>query len=212
MSGLDWYDWHSPYDDEQSPLSERLAIVQRLIADALDTMPVGPIRAVSMCAGQGRDLIDVAARHPRGRDVRARLVELDRRNADQARDNAAASGLDGIEVQVGDAADLSHYADAVPADLVLVCGVFGNISDDDIRRTIEALPQLCASDAVVVWTRHRVDPDLTPAIRGWFAASGFDEVEFVGPADRYYGVGSHHFRGATEALRPDQVVFEFVRV
>jgi hypothetical protein len=212
MSGLDWYDWHSPYDDEQSPLRERLIIVQRLIADALDTMPPGPIRAVSMCAGQGRDLIEVAARHRRGADVRARLVELDTRNAEQARANASARGLDGIDVVVGDAADLSNYRDAVPADLVLVCGVFGNISDDDIRRTVEALPQLCATGAVVVWTRHRVDPDLTPTIRGWFAATGFDEVEFVGPADRYYGVGSHRFGGRPEPLRPEQVVFEFVRV
>jgi hypothetical protein len=210
MSDLDWFDWHSPYDDEGSPLSERLAVVQRLIADALDQAPPGPIRAVSMCAGQGRDLIEVAARHPRGPDVSARLVELDRRNAEVASANAEAADLDRIEVVVGDAGALANYAGAVPADLVLVCGVFGNISDDDIRRTVFVLPQLCAPGASVVWTRHRVDPDLTPTIRRWFAEVGFVEVAFVGPTDRLFGVGAHRYCGDPTTLDTARTVFEFV--
>jgi hypothetical protein len=32
---------------------------------------------ISLCAGQGRDLLGVLADHPRREDVRARLVELD---------------------------------------------------------------------------------------------------------------------------------------
>src|SRR6266511_1793903 len=67
------------------------------------------------------------------------------------------------------------------------CGVFGNIPDDDVHRTIDALPQFCARDATVIWTRHRGPPDLTPTIRGWFAGTGFVELGFestVAEADR----------------------------
>jgi hypothetical protein len=35
--------------------------------------------------------------------------------------------------------------------LVLVCGVFGNISAKDIEGTIARLPQLCADGATVIW-------------------------------------------------------------
>ena len=75
--GRDWHAWHDAYDDPGSSLAQRLAVVQARIAAALDVAPPGPLRAVSMCAGQGRDLIPVLASHPRGRDVTARLVELD---------------------------------------------------------------------------------------------------------------------------------------
>jgi hypothetical protein len=31
-------------------------------------------------------------------------------------------------------------AAALPADVLLLCGIFGNVSDDDIGRTVRALP------------------------------------------------------------------------
>jgi hypothetical protein len=124
--------------------------------------------------------------------------------------NVKAAGLDQIEVVVADAAALENYTGAVPADLVLVCGVFGNISDDDIRQTVLVLPQLCAPAATVVWTRHRVEPDLTPTIRGWFVEAGFHEVAFVGPTDRLFGVGAHRYRGEPASLDTERTVFEFV--
>ena len=64
MTGRDWRAWHEAYDDPGSQLARRLAAVQARIADALDTAPPGPLRAVSMCAGQGRDLIPVLAGPP----------------------------------------------------------------------------------------------------------------------------------------------------
>ena len=75
--GRDWHAWHDAYDDPGSSLAQRLRVVQARIAATLDAAPPGPLRALSMCAGQGRDLIPVLASHPRGRDVTARLVELD---------------------------------------------------------------------------------------------------------------------------------------
>ena len=73
------------------------------------------------------------------------------------------------------------YEGAVPADLVLVCGVFGNVPPDSIENTVRRLPQLCAPGATVIWTRHRRKPDLTPRIRGWFRAASFVEVSFHAP-------------------------------
>jgi hypothetical protein len=81
MGTRDWADWHTPYDDPSSPLSERLRLVQGHLRTVLDRSPVGPIRLISMCAGQGRDVIGVLTGHRRRADVRATLVELDDGNA-----------------------------------------------------------------------------------------------------------------------------------
>ena len=52
---------------------------------------------------------------------------------------------DQVRVVEGDASLCRWYEEAVPADLVLVCGVFGNISRSDLTRTIQALPGFCRS-------------------------------------------------------------------
>jgi hypothetical protein len=209
MTGTDWLEWHRPYDDPQSPLSRRLRAVQARISQALDSAPDGPIEIISMCAGQGRDLIGVLDGHPRRHDVHAVLVEADHRNAVIAAGSAERAGLKGIEVVVGDAAPTDVYAGAVPAHLVLVCGVFGNISDDDIERTIWFLPSLCAARATVVWTRHRRRPDRTVAIREWFAQQGFDEVGFDAPEDLVFGVGAHRLAEAPAPFAPGVRLFTF---
>jgi hypothetical protein len=204
----DWWEWHRPYDEPGSPLADRLAVVQGLVRDALDAAPEGPIRAISICAGQGRDLLGVLAEHPRAPDVRARLVELDERNAEVAR--RAAGPFPGIDVITGDAASTAAYDGAAPADLVLVCGVFGNITDDDILHTITLLPRLCAPDATVIWTRHRMQPDLTPQISEWFAAAGFAELSLVAPVDRFFAVGAQRLVVEPPPLGPTADLFTFV--
>ena len=35
----DWFEWHTPYDDPTSLLAQRLQVVQRMIAAALDARP-----------------------------------------------------------------------------------------------------------------------------------------------------------------------------
>jgi hypothetical protein len=80
MPAVDWQAWHDDYDVSDSPLYRRLLTVQAHVRAALDTAPSGPLRVVSGCAGQGRDLLDVLAEHPRREDVTARLVELGRRS------------------------------------------------------------------------------------------------------------------------------------
>ena len=70
----DWYAWHHDYDEPDTARAQRLAAIQDQIWTALDVAPPGALHAVSLCAGQGRDLIGVLAGHPRRDDVTARLV------------------------------------------------------------------------------------------------------------------------------------------
>ncbi len=209
MTKLDWQAWHRPYDDPDSPLSRRLHVVQELVRAVLDQAAPGSITAISICAGEGRDLLGVLADHPRSADVAARLVELDPRNAEAARETAGRAGLGGVEVVTGDASISNAYDGAIPADLVLVCGVFGNISDRDVAHTIAHLPMLCAPGATVIWTRHRKPPNLTIKIRQWFAKHRFEEIAFVSPANTW-GVGAHRFAGSHLPFTPDIKLFTFL--
>jgi hypothetical protein len=195
-------------------LSLRLRAVQSMVRAALDEIPADhpePIRMVSLCAGQGRDVIDVVATHPRGPSVSALLVELDPALAASARARAAELGVaDRIRVVEGDASQASLCVDAVPAHVVLLCGIFGNISAADITRTIQAMPGFCVAGGHVVWTRHRRPPDRTPSIRVDFAAAGFTELAFEAPDGAILGVGHHRLDGATAAFDPSQKLFQFV--
>jgi Putative methyltransferase len=204
----DWYDWHVGYDVPGTPLARRLAAVQEQVRTALDRARPGPLRAVSVCAGQGRDLIGALAGHPRQHDVRARLVEIDPRNASVARHAARAAGLPGVEVVTGDAARTDAYAGLAPADLVLVCGVFGNLTDADIERTVGYCTQLCARGGTVVWTRGRWAPDLLPQICDWFAGRGFEELWVSDPAESW-GAAAHRFTGTPDPLERGARMFTF---
>ncbi len=206
-----WVRWHQHYDDPSSPLSVRLRIVQSMVADVMSAAEEGPIRIVSVCAGQGRDVIDVLATHPRGVDTSALLVELDPVLVASARARAAAAGVTGqVRVVEGDAALSRWYADDVPADLVLVCGVFGNVSAADISRTIQALPGWCREGSEVIWTRHRRRPDATPFIRAEFAAAGFTEVAFEAPDGYVLSVGRNRLERPPGEFDPEATLFEFV--
>jgi hypothetical protein len=199
----DWAAWHGHYDDPASGLSRRLAVVQARIREALDQAGPGPIRVVSLCAGDGRDLLGILADHPRRSDVDARLVELDPELAARAAADPA-----GVNVVKGDAALTDHYGGWVPADLVLACGIFGNITDADVAGTIAALPEFAAPGGTVIWTRHRAEPDLVPSINTWFSEHDFD---LVWQSDRMagYGVGVHRFAGRTRPLRTGRRLFTF---
>jgi hypothetical protein len=209
VSERDWYTWHHDYDEPGTALTRRLAAVQDQIRTALYAAPPGPLPAVSLCAGQGRDLIGALAGHPRRDDVSARLVELDPRNAAAARAAAEAAGLPRVEVVTGDAALTDQYAGLVPAYLVLVCGVFGNMTDDDVRRTIGYCTQLCAHGGTVVWTRGRWEPDLVPQICDWFADRGF-ELGWVSDPAEGWGAGAHRFTAAPVPLERGARMFTFV--
>jgi hypothetical protein len=204
---VDWRTWHEDYADPDSALGRRLAVVQAQVRAAVDRCAPGPVRAISVCAGQGHDLTGVLAEHPRRVDVAARLVELDEHNALLARRAVEEAGL-GVEVVVADASMTDAYEGAVPADLVLLCGVFGNISAKDIANTVSHLPRLCASEATVIWTRHRHPPDLTPYIRETFERAGFGELAFEDSPP--FGVGANCLLAPPLPFSSSVRLFEFI--
>jgi hypothetical protein len=206
----DWVAWHTPYNDPSSPLSARLRQICSHLSQAIDQAPAGPVRLVSLCAGQGHDVIGALPDHPRRDEVRAVLVESDPRNADLARQAAAQAGLPQVEVREADAATVAGYADALPADVLLLCGIFGNVSERDVQRIIEAAPALCRMGGTVIWTRHRRPPDLTPQVRAWFADSGFDEVSFERLRNgARTGVGVSRLRCPPDIPLPGDRLFTF---
>jgi hypothetical protein len=210
MTQPDWLSWHDAYDQPDSSLARRLAAVQDRIRIALDEAPPGPLRAISMCAGQGRDLLGVLKDHPRRDDVTARLVELDERNAGKARQSADEAGLDRVEVLTGDASLTGNYSGIAPAYLVLACGLFGNMTHADIKRTIGYCTQLCAHGGTVIWTRGRFEPDIVPQVCEWFEERGFEEL-WVSDPGVGYGAGAHRFTAASDPLEPGARMFTFDR-
>lgn len=88
----DWLAWHQPYEDKASPLSRRLAVVQNEIRRLLPEKLTQPYTIVSLCAGQGDDLLGVLQDYPDAAQIRARLVELDGRNVATLREKPKAQG------------------------------------------------------------------------------------------------------------------------
>ena len=208
----DWYDWHDRYQPEAgSHLVRRLAVVQAALAGAFDARPAGPIRVASLCAGQGHDVLGVLADHRRADDVTAVLVEADGRNVEVTRRRIAEEPGGGtVTVIEGDAGNTSALADIVPVDVLLLCGMFGNISMADIETTIDTTPCLLTSGATVIWTRRSVPTDLTPRIRQRFTDLGFTELDFVNPDDDKFTVGTQRFDGAPQPFVADRHLFDFI--
>jgi hypothetical protein len=206
---MDWVAWHAAYDDPSSPLSERLRRVRSHLSSAIDNAPTGRVSLVSLCAGQGHDVLGVLPQHPRRDDVRAVLVEADVRNVGLARRAAAGQGLSQVEVRQADAGVVGSFADVLPADVLLLCGIFGNVGDREIQRTVRAAPALCRTGATVIWTRHRRLPDLTPQVREWFAESGFEEIAFDVLDTGVLSVGVNRLRRGPANTLPDERLFTF---
>jgi hypothetical protein len=205
----EWVEWHRGYGEDPT-MAERLRTVQARIREVLDARPPGPTRVISACAGDGRDLLGALAGHPRAREARARLVELTPALVAEGRRAARRVGLPDVTFVEGDAGISDAYAGATPADLVLLCGIFGNVTEQDIRATIAGLPELCARGATVIWTRGRFAPDLTPEIRQWFEEGGFAETSFVTIPGSTKSVGSNRFTGVPRSFRHGVRLFTFL--
>lgn len=192
----DWRRWHRAYDDSSSVQSRRLVVVRRRVGEALDALAPGARRVLSLCAGEGRDLLpELAARPGLGLDVL--LVEADPALVDAAR--AAAGGLERVAVRTADAGLPTSFADVLPVDLLLLCGIFGNVSDEDIRATIAAVPAMLRPGGLVIWTRGRRDgDDLRATVRRWFVEEGLEEVAYDGEPE-LYGVGVARWAGPERA-------------
>jgi amino acid adenylation domain-containing protein len=210
---MEWNEWYKQYDSFPS-LQARLRIVQEQIAAALNECPPGPVRIVSICAGDGRDLIGAVQNHPRRNDVTALL--LDNHAESIARGKAAAEQAGfGRQLQFleADASLAGNYAGAVPADLVLLSGFLGHLRHEDIPGLIESLPMFCRTGGWTIWNRHLVmhkGREQVPVIRELFRQTRFEEVHFETTAPDGFAVGRSRFAGQVKPLDPARVLFEFV--
>jgi hypothetical protein len=210
----DYLQWHADYDDPDSDLSRRLAVVQGHLRDRLDGT-TGPIRVLSVCSGDGRDILGVLA----GREDRERLsgvlLELHEGVAANARHRIDELGLaDRFEVRTVDAGLSDSYVGAVPADIVLLVGIFGNIHPPEIKALIDTVPQLAQSGALVLWSRGRSAPGgggRTNELACWLREAGCTEISITAPEDTQFVVGAAEFRGTTEPLRTGRRLFTFFR-
>lgn len=210
----DWHEWHGAYADPDSSLSRRLLVVRRRLREALGLVDSGDPGLLSLCAGDGRDVIPtLASLGDPGRRVNALLVELDRDLAQRAASDAREAGLDRVTVRTADAGDPSSFADVLPVHVLVLCGVFGNVDRSDIRRTVASIPALVRSGGFVIWTRGGSEPDQRGQVRQWMAESGLHEIAFDG-APEPFGIGMNRLAAQGHDpsrldLGPDGRLFTF---
>ncbi|MDZ8237690.1 MAG: class I SAM-dependent methyltransferase family protein [Nostoc sp. ChiQUE01a] len=207
----DWFEWHDLYNTEPV-LQQRLEIVQEYIAYSLNASGDGTVHILSVCAGDGRDLLGTLKNHPRKQDVYARLVEIDSNLVERGRATIQSLGLaKQIEFVNGDATIAANYVGAVPADIVLVCGVFGNLSEEaELNRLLDNLSFLSKEGAFVIWTRgHSNGIPYSDNVRKTFRASGFEELNFKLTATGNMGVGIHRYLGKNFTEPKEQQLFVF---
>lgn len=214
----DWRQWHRHYDRGDPSLLQRLETVRdsvrRVLSDA-HRGEDGVTHITSICAGDGRDLLPVLSGRGAGTPVRAILVELDPVVAQRAREVVASLGLSGVEIRVADGGLLDTYWDIPPADVLLACGIFGNISTRDVERTVASLPALMAADGIVIWTRGAENQYANRGddIRNWFADHGFSEMSFRSTPDGVFRIGVHRLvtdRSADRVFGSGARMFEFL--
>ena len=215
MSGralTDWQEWHEEYADPASGLSRRRRAVQDRVRAFLDER-AGPVRVVSACAGEGRDLLDVLADRPDdAARVSGRLVELDPDLAARARARAdGRSGLD-LEVVEGDAGVhrlVRRRGAGRPRDAVR------GLRQHHRRGHPPDRPGHPDADGAAaprcVWTRGSFETDMAPVIAGWFEEAGFERTSYHADDEHGHRVVEHRLVVEPQAFRPGEQLFTFVR-
>lgn len=210
---MDWLAWHDGYDTAPA-LMARLREVRVQIRRALDRCPPGPLRAISICAGRGLDLLGALPAHARAADVRARLVELDPRLVAQGRAGAEEAGLeDRLEFIEADATRPESYGAMAPAHLVLACGVLGHVAAHDAPRMVKSLAWLCQREGFVIWTLGLARGGARQArhFQALFREHAFEEIETVTTRDGAFLVGTcRHLADGPAPAEDGDRLFTFV--
>jgi hypothetical protein len=211
---MDWAQWHDLYD-VSLPLKERLLAVRAQIAAAAAKVPGTSVHLVSLCAGDGRDVIGTFAAAEARHDVHATLIASHPALVTRGQAAVEHLGLAGrITFRCADVTHSSTYVDLRPAQIIVLSGVFGNLKARDMPRLIVALPSLCDREASVIWTRNVFDDDAkaTQLIRECFVAADFTEEVVVRTPLGFFAVGTHAFRGVRRPLSVNTTLFAFTGV
>jgi hypothetical protein len=209
-AGPEWSGWSDEaYLDES--YQQRLREVQRHLGHCLNLAGPGAVRIISVCAGDGRDVLGALRFHPRRTDVSAFLVESDEQSVLTGRDRCATSGLTRQVTFVhGDATDFATYRNKAPGDVALLCGVWGHVPPTERARLVAGLASLVKPGGLVVWTRgvgsgrHRFDE-----IEEHFDGSSWRRVRVSTTEDGQWAVGTHRHVGPGRELPMTGRVFRF---
>jgi hypothetical protein len=210
---MDWTHWYKHYDVTPR-IQARLRVVRRQIIDFLNDCPAGPVTVVSVCSGDGRDLVGALAEHPRRDEVIAWLLDIHAETLERGRAAAAAAGL-GRQLRFlqSDATRASSYLGIVPADLVLISGVLGHLRPAGVAGLLGALPMLCKAGGGVILNRGVLlngGREQVPVIRQLLRDTGFEETDYeVTGADGFACLRAR-FAGPALPLDTNRVLFEFV--
>jgi hypothetical protein len=206
---MNWKEWHSQYD-RCEVMQSRLATVRQTIEQCLRLLPPGRQRILSVCAGDGRDIIPLIAQSPRRSDFRGVLVEQDAALVKAGQELIDAHELGRyLTFLQADATAPAIYAERIPCDLVLAAGVFGNLLPRDFDMFVRALGAFLKTDGYLVWTRNRVVSNghrEIPRIRQTLQSHGFVECYHHDITD--YIVACHQYQHETLPL-PDTKLFTF---
>jgi len=175
-------------------------------------MPPGPFTAISLCAGQGHDILGVLAEHPRRGDAEVTLVEIDRRNVELALKRARDAGIRNVRGVAADAGISDSLAGVPRASLVIMAGMRAHVSTADFARVIGWLPCICSAGAIVVWNRRL---DLQTAWSVWRDRRAFAGAEFVdacleSPSRGKFRVFARRFAGAPQPFQSGVRLFTFL--
>ncbi len=206
----DYVKWHERYADPNSSISARLRKIQDLLNAELDARP-GPLRLFSLCAGDARDILGVLEQRPADAPrVSGTLIEINPDLTRAARERIARLGSP-LEMLEMDATDPNAAAAHIPADIVILAGIFSNIAETDNEPFAAAATSFCAPGALLIWTRRNDDHDMILRIQGRFAAAGFTDQHFSAVGKGVFGYGSARAPNQPPPPLPtDRKLFTFV--
>lgn len=189
-------------------------MIRSQIAEALQECPEGPLKVISLCSGDGRDLLDVLPGHPRRADASCFLIDRNPEAIADAKETVRTCGLENqVTCFCGDAALLEHCADFVPADLIIVSGVFAHLTLLDAGKLIAALPMLCRPGAFVLWNRRELRGRFNPEsleLHEYFRRHGFVTVDQVSSGEEGFLLIRERYNGEPKPWAPGPSLFTFI--
>ncbi|HEX2474645.1 MAG TPA: class I SAM-dependent methyltransferase family protein [Lacipirellulaceae bacterium] len=192
---------------------QRLEAVQQHLIDCLDNAPRGPIRLISICAGDGRDVIGVLPSHERRNDLSAWLVELDCQSVAAGIRDAAVAGLqNSVRFFNRDATEYATYQGIAPADIVFACGVWGHVPAHERASLAEALAGLCKPRGTVTWTRGISNGTARLGeIEALFVRPTWERLRITRTDDKKWAVATYRCDGQSRLLPRTGRIFNFER-
>ncbi len=147
----------------------------------------------------------------RRHDVSAWLIEQDRRSVLDGTRRAAHFGLANIVTFLnGDATDYATYQRIAPADIVLMCGVWGHVPTLERVPLVRALTALCKARGVVIWTRGiSKGLERLHEIQSMFATSSWEQGRVSFTSDKKWAVVIHRYLGLPNTLPTSGRLFHF---